>query len=52
VNIAMFGLILGWIGIMGEYIGRIMDESRGRPLYIIESILNYKEIPEEYGKNI
>lgn len=29
------GLILMMLGIMGEYIGRIYDESKNRPLYII-----------------
>lgn len=29
------GIILLMIGIAGEYIGRIFDESRGRPLYIL-----------------
>jgi polyisoprenyl-phosphate glycosyltransferase len=37
----MFGVILGCIGIMGQYIGRIFDESKGRPIYIIDSTKNY-----------
>lgn len=44
INIIMFGLIFCCIGIMGEYIGRISDESKGRPLYIIESKINYKRV--------
>jgi glycosyltransferase involved in cell wall biosynthesis len=43
VNFMMFGLIFCSIGIMGQYIGRIFDESKGRPIYIIDSIINYKE---------
>ncbi|MCA3238979.1 MAG: glycosyltransferase family 2 protein [Curvibacter sp.] len=31
------GLIIGSIGILGLYIGKIFDEVKGRPLYIIES---------------
>jgi len=31
------GLILGSIGIVGLYIGKIFNEVKGRPLYIIES---------------
>jgi len=31
------GLILGSIGILGLYIGKIFDETKNRPLYIIES---------------
>jgi glycosyltransferase involved in cell wall biosynthesis len=29
------GLILVMLGIIGEYIGRIYDEAKGRPIYII-----------------
>jgi len=32
------GVQLLCIGIVGEYIGRIFDETKGRPSYIIESI--------------
>jgi polyisoprenyl-phosphate glycosyltransferase len=42
INLIMFGLVFCSIGIMGQYIGRIFDESKGRPLYIIESQINYK----------
>lgn len=31
------GLIIGTIGILGLYIGKIFDEVKGRPLYIIDS---------------
>jgi len=42
INMMMFGVTLGCIGIMGQYIGRIFDESKGRPIYIIDSTTNYK----------
>jgi dolichol-phosphate mannosyltransferase len=48
INITMFGLILGCIGIMGQYIGRIFDESKGRPIYIIQSTINYKRVDKRY----
>lgn len=35
------GIQLISIGILGEYITRIHDESRGRPLYITESEINF-----------
>lgn len=31
------GLIIGTIGIVGLYVGKIFDEVKGRPLYIIDS---------------
>ena len=43
INLFMFGLILASIGIMGQYIGRIFEESKARPIYIIASTVNYKK---------
>lgn len=34
------------IGVLGEYIGRIFEESKDRPLYIVESAVNVAEIAE------
>jgi glycosyltransferase involved in cell wall biosynthesis len=43
INLVMFGLVFISIGIMGEYIGRIFDESKARPNYIIASTINYNK---------
>lgn len=40
VNLFFNGIILMILGIIGEYIGRIYDEAKGRPLYIIRSLKN------------
>lgn len=37
------GIILLILGIMGEYIGRIYDESKNRPLYIIKEKVGFDE---------
>lgn len=37
------GLILISMGILGAYLGRIYDEVKGRPLYIIKEMINFKE---------
>lgn len=35
------GIILLFLGIIGEYIGRIYDEAKNRPLYVIREIVNF-----------
>jgi hypothetical protein len=34
------------LGVIGEYIGRIYDEARDRPKYIVESRLGFDEDAE------
>jgi len=34
------GIILMCLGIQGAYMGRIFEESKGRPLYIVAEKLN------------
>ena len=34
------GIVLAFLGIQGAYIGRIFEESKARPLYIIAEELN------------
>jgi dolichol-phosphate mannosyltransferase len=36
------GLILIMMGIIGQYIGRIYDETKGRPLYIVAERVNFE----------
>jgi len=37
------GIQLMFLGIIGEYIGSIFDEVKGRPLYIIDEKVNWRE---------
>ncbi len=39
------GVQLVMIGVLGEYLWRILDEARARPLYIIERTLNVSRPP-------
>jgi dolichol-phosphate mannosyltransferase len=41
VNLLFNGIILMLLGLIGEYIGRIYDESKGRPLYIVREVQGY-----------
>lgn len=43
INLFFNGVILIILGIMGEYIGRIYDEAKNRPLYIVESQVGFEE---------
>ena len=46
VSLLFNGIVLIMLGIIGGYIGRIYDEAKGRPLYIIRQL---KNLPEENG---
>jgi dolichol-phosphate mannosyltransferase len=37
------GLILVMMGVIGQYIGRIYDETKARPLYIVAEKVNFEE---------
>lgn len=41
------GLILMSLGIIGEYLGRIFEESKGRPQYIVRSRIGFDAAPGE-----
>ncbi|HBR03379.1 MAG TPA: glycosyltransferase [Ruminiclostridium sp.] len=40
VSLFLNGITLLILGIIGEYIGRIYDEAKGRPLYVIKELKN------------
>lgn len=44
VNFILFGLVFIVLGIMGGYLGRIFDEVKDRPMYIVESRVNCSEV--------
>ena len=40
----LFGILFILLGILGEYIGRILIESRGRPRFLIREQVGVKEL--------
>lgn len=42
INLIFNGITLIILGIIGEYVGRIYDESKNRPLYLIKEKINFK----------
>lgn len=42
------GIQLLMLGVLGEYIGRIYDEVRQRPLYIIRNTYNFEQVQEQF----
>ncbi len=49
MNLLVSGIILLALGIIGEYIGRIYEEVKGRPLYIVESTIGFEKEGEKDG---
>ncbi|AKG37421.1 glycosyltransferase family 2 protein [Paenibacillus durus] len=47
VNLLFNGIVLMILGVIGEYIGRIYDESKDRPLYIVREAVGYRNLKEE-----
>lgn len=50
VAISLFfnGIVLLVLGIMGEYVGRIYEEVKGRPLYVVNEFVNFRGKEEEH----
>lgn len=42
VTLFFNGIILMILGVMGEYLGRVYDESKDRPLYIVSETIGYE----------
>lgn len=50
ISLFFNGIVLMMLGIAGEYIGRIYDETKGRPLYVIRQVRNFAVEKDCRGK--
>ena len=39
----LFGILFIFLGLIGEYIGRILEQVRGRPMYIVADTIGVGE---------
>jgi dolichol-phosphate mannosyltransferase len=42
ISLFFNGVVLVMLGIIGEYIGRIYDETKNRPLYIVDETIGFE----------
>ena len=45
----MFAILFILVGIIGQYIGVLFQEIKGRPIYLIEETMNFEPVPGEEG---
>lgn len=45
ISLLFHGITLILLGILGEYIGRIYEEAKGRPLYVVAETINTDDAP-------
>ncbi|KIL36840.1 glycosyltransferase [Cohnella kolymensis] len=47
ISLLFHGITLSLLGVVGEYIGRIYEEAKRRPLYLVSDQLNFSSRPGE-----
>ena len=52
LQVVFSGVILIAIGVLGDYVARIYEESKGRPLYVLNEIVNFKKVDTEISRAV
>jgi dolichol-phosphate mannosyltransferase len=52
LNLVFNGIVLLILGIMGEYLGRIYDESKARPFYVVRDKLGFEDERRDRGEPV
>jgi len=49
----LFGLQLLIIGLLGEYVGRVLEEVQNRPIFVVDEVvgLDSTHVPRERGRS-
>jgi undecaprenyl-phosphate 4-deoxy-4-formamido-L-arabinose transferase len=47
ITFFLMGVILFGIGLVGEYVGRIYLQVRGRPRFVVQAVLEQRNEPEQ-----
>lgn len=45
--LGLSGIQMCAIGLLGDYVGRVFEESKGRPLYVVSEVCNVDQSPEQ-----
>jgi len=45
--LGLSGLQMSAIGLLGDYVGRVFEESKSRPLYVVSEVCNIDQSPEQ-----
>jgi len=47
IVLGLFGVQFILLGLLGEYVGRVFEEAKGRPLYLVRERVGFPEPAEE-----
>jgi glycosyltransferase involved in cell wall biosynthesis len=52
ISLLFHGITLSLLGVLGEYIGRIYEEAKSRPLYVVSDAVNFEKAPDRKAETV